>query len=120
MNYNNLKRQFTQSHRLADSSAAGHVVDSELNRRRAGPVDVEHSEMEVHANFSMSILVWLDIAPVAIQTACREIMQGITGGCFQDRQLAPVNVAGDEHNSIGLSCVDEVHKPDQFMREVGP
>ena len=57
--------QFTQPDGFSNSTTAGHIVDAELNRRISGriatPVDIEHSEMEIHTGLSVAILVGFDI-----------------------------------------------------------
>ena len=70
--------QIAQPDGFSNATTARHIVDAELNRRISGriatPIDVEHSEMEIHTGLSMAILVGFDMTPVTIQPACGEIM----------------------------------------------
>ena len=76
--------------------------------------------MEIAAGVSVAVLVGFDVAPVAIQTARRKIMQRIAVGSFQNGKLAPMNVAGDEDDSVGFGLGDQIDHLHQFDWKVGP
>ena len=76
--------------------------------------------MKIHAGFTDTILIGLDNVPVAIESAGSQIVQGITIGSLQYRQLAPVDVTGNEHHSVGFGLVDQIDELDELQRKVRP